>query len=196
MAETKKAAPTKVITGRVRICFLQLFEPKAMEGSSDEKYSVMLLIPKSDTETLKKIKNAQNAALQQGLNSKFGGKKPANLKTTLRDGDEEMDTEERPEFKGMMFMNVSSKTRPGVVDKNLNQITDSNDIHSGDYARVSLNFYAYNTAGNKGITAGLNNVQKVADGEYLGGRSRAEDEFDEWEDDDFVDVTDDEDMPW
>ncbi|MBT9671780.1 DUF2815 family protein [Secundilactobacillus kimchicus] len=173
---------TKVITGKARASFVHLLEPDAFEGQ-DPKYSVMLLIPKTDKATLTKIKSAQKAATEAGKSSKFNGKLPANLKTTLRDGDEEMDTEERPEFKGMMFINVSSKTKPGIVDAQLNEIMDASEIYSGMYVRASINFYAYNTAGNKGISAGLNNVQKVADGDFLGGRSKAEDDFDDWEDD-------------
>ena len=190
MANNNNNATTKVVTGKVRLCYVHLFEPTAMEGSSDLKYSVMILIPKTDKETLKQIKAAQQAALQAGLISKFGGKPPKDLKTTLRDGDVEMDTEERPEFKNHYFMNVSSKTRPGVVDSEREVITDSNEVYSGCYARVSINFFAYNTAGNRGISAGLNHVQKVANGDYLGGRSRAEDDFDDWDDDDDADEYD------
>jgi len=173
---------TKVVTGRVRLSYAHLFEP-AETPSGEMKYSVMLLIPKSDKETIAKIKAAQEAAVQLGLNKKFGGKRPIELKNNLRDGDEEMDTAERPEFKGVYFMNVSSKTRPGIVDKSLQPIIDSTEVYSGCYAHVSINFFAYNTAGNKGVSAGLNHVQKIADGEYLGGRSRAEDDFDCYEDD-------------
>ena len=173
---------TKVITGRVRLSYAHLFEP-AETPSGEMKYSVMLLIPKSDKETIRKIEAAQEAAIQLGL-KKFGGKRPANLKFNLRDGDEEMDTEERPEFKGVFFMNVSSTQRPGIVDRDLAPITDSSEVYSGCYAKASINFFVYNTAGNKGVSAGLNHIQKIADGDYLGGRSRAEDDFENYEDDD------------
>ncbi|ASB66975.1 hypothetical protein S101413_03558 [Bacillus velezensis] len=79
-------------------------------------------------------------------------------------------------------MNASSKTKPGIVDRNLNHIIDSEELYSGCYGRVSINFYAFNTAGNKGIACGLNNIQKLEDGDYLGGRSRAEDDFDALDD--------------
>lgn len=179
---------TKVVTGKVRLSFVHLFEPHAQNEGQDEKYSVMLLIPKTDKETLNKMNRAIEAAKEQGKSGKWNGKIPAGLKTTLRDGDEEQDTEERPEFKGHMFMNVSAKTAPGVVGTardargKLEPITDPNEVYSGCYARVSINFFPYAAAGNKGISAGLNNVQKVADGEFLGGRSKAEDDFDDWAD--------------
>jgi hypothetical protein len=174
---TKKA--TQVITGKVRLSFVHLFKPVAFEGQ-DPKYSVMLLIPKTDSDTLAKIRAAQKAAAELGK-AKFKGKIPANLKTTLRDGDEEKDTDEFPEFAGMYFMSVSSKTPPGIIDRYKNPIIDSNELYSGCWARADINFYAYNTAGNMGISAGLNNIQKLADGSFLGGRSRAEDVFDEWD---------------
>lgn len=187
---TDKALATKVITGKVRASFVHLLEPDAFEGQ-DPKYSVMLLIPKTDKVTLSKIKKAQKAAAEAGKSSKFDGKLPKNLKNTLRDGDEEQDTDEYPEFKGMYFINASSKTKPGIVDKDRQEILDPDDIYSGMYVRASLNFFAYNTAGNKGVSAGLNNIQKVGDGDFLGGRSSAEDDFDDWEDDE--DVADEED---
>ena len=171
---------TKIVTGKVRLSYCHLFEPQAIEGG-DPKYSVTILIPKSDETTVNKIKSAIALAAENGK-AKFGGKVPANLKNTLRDGDEEKDVSEQPEYKNCYFMNVSSRNKPGVVDKDLNPILDSSEIYSGCYGRVSLNFYAYNTAGNKGVSAGLNNVMKLADGDYLGGRSSAEDDFKDIED--------------
>ncbi|PLR84684.1 DUF2815 domain-containing protein [Bacillus canaveralius] len=186
MAVTKNT-DTKVITGKVRLSYVHVFEPHAIEEGQEPKYSVCLLIPKSDKETLKKIKAATEAAKQAGA-SKWGGKIPANLKTPLRDGDEEREDQE--EYAGHYFINCSSKTKPGVVDQNVQPILDSTEVYSGCYGRASINFYAFNTAGNKGIACGLNNLQKLADGDYLGGRSRAEDDFDAVDngddDDDFL----------
>ncbi len=176
-----KNSDTKVVTGKVRLSYVHVFEPSAIEEGQEKKYSTAILIPKSDKETLKKIKAAVEAAKTAGL-AKFGGKIPANLKTPLRDGDEER--EDQPEYAGHYFLNASSKTKPGVVDANVQPILDSTEVYSGCYGRVSINFYAFNTAGNKGIACGLNNVQKLADGDYLGGRSRAEDDFDAVDDSD------------
>lgn len=172
---------TKVITGKVRLSYAHLFKPVAVDDSQEPKYSVCLLIPKSDKQTLKKIKAAVEAAKQAGT-SKWGGKIPNNLKMPLRDGDEERSDQEA--YAGHYFLNANSKQAPGIVDKSLQPIMDSNEVYSGCYARASINFFAYNTAGNKGIACGLNNIQKLEDGDYLGGRSRAEDDFDALDDDD------------
>ena len=173
---------TKVITGKVRLSYVALLAPKAFEGQ-EPKYSTVILIPKDDTATINKIKKAQKAAYEAAKNDKLKGVKPDRVKTTLRDGDEEMDTEEHPEYAGHYFMSVSSKTAPGIIDKYKNKVDSPEEVYSGVYARVSLNFYAYNTAGNKGVTAGLNNVQIVAKGDYLGGRASADADFDEWDED-------------
>lgn len=175
---------TKVVTGKVRLSYVHLFEPYASNPDDDPKYSCVILIPKSDKATLKKIKNAIDAAAEAGKNSKFNGTVPKNLKTTLHDGDEEGDLERNPEYEGHMYMSVSSKTKPGIVDKDVDPILDSTEVYSGCYARVSINAFAYNTQGNRGVSFGLNHVQKIADGDYLGGRSRAEDDFDAIDDED------------
>lgn len=171
---------TKVITGKVRLSYAHLFKPHALDESQEPKYSACLLIPKSDKATLKKIKNAVEAAKKAGA-GKWGGKIPANLKLPLRDGD--VDRPDQEECVGHYFVNARSNTAPGVVDKRLDPIMDSTEVYSGCYARASINFYAYNTAGNRGIACGLNNIQKLEDGDHLGGRSRAEDDFDVIEDD-------------
>ena len=180
-----KRTETKVTTGKVRLSYAHLFEAHGMEGQ-EPKYSVSVIISKTDTETIKAIKEAVELAKKNGV-SKFGGKIPAVLKTPLRDGDEE-----RPDDKayaGCYFLNASSKQKPGVVDQHVQPILDATEVYSGCYARLTLNFYAYNASGNKGVAAGLGNVQKLADGEPLGGVSRAEDDFDsvgESAEDDFL----------
>jgi len=179
MAITNK--DTKVITGKVRLSYAHLFKPVAISEGQEPKYSVCLLIPKSDKETLRKIKAAVEAAKQAGINL-WGGKIPATLKTPLRDGD--VERPDQPEYAGMYFVNANSKQKPGVVDKRVQPILDSTEVYSGCYARASINFFPYNQAGNRGIGCGLNNIQKLADGDYLGGRSRAEDDFDAVGDDD------------
>lgn len=172
MAMTNQA--TKVITGKVRLSYVHLFKPVAISEGQEPKYSVCVLIPKSDKDTLKKIQTAIEAAKTAGLQM-WGGRIPKELKLPLRDGDEERP--DQPEYEGMYFINATSKQRPGVVDRNLNEIMDSTEVYSGCWGRVSITFYPFNQAGNKGVACGLNNVQKLADGDYLGGRSRAEDDF-------------------
>lgn len=188
MSPAATAAPTKVVTGPVRLSYVHLFEPYSNSDDQEAKYSCVLLIPKEDTKTLNRIKKAIAAAAEAGKASKFNGSVPKNLKTTLRDGDEEGDLDKNPEYEGHMFMSVTSKTRPGIVDKDVDPILDSTEVYSGCYARVSINAFAYNTQGNRGVSFGLNHVQKVRDGDFLGGRSRAEDDFEAYEDEDGDDL--------
>lgn len=159
--------PTRVVTGEVRLSYANIFEAKSIQGSKP-KYSVSLIIPKGDTDTLAKIERAINAAIEAGI-GKFGGKRPnkAALKLPLRDGDIERDDEA---YANAMFVNANSTTPPQVVDANLQPILDPNEVYSGCYARASISFYAFNTNGNRGIACGLGNIQKLRDGEPLGGK--------------------------
>lgn len=181
---------TKVVTGRVRLSYVHVFEPFANQPNQDAKYSCVLMIPKKDKATIKKIKAAQAAAAEAGKVSKFGGKIPKNLKTTMHDGDVDADLDRNPEYAGHYYMSVSSKTKPGIVDRDKEIITDSSEVYSGCYARASINAFAFNTQGNRGVSFGLNHLQKLDDGDYLGGRSRAEDDFDDLDDDDLDDDDD------
>lgn len=165
---------TNVTTGKVRLSYAHLFEPTTAPGSTTPKYSVSVLIDKSDKDTLAKIEAAINQAKEEGK-SKWGGKIPAKLKTPLRDGDEERPDDEA--YAGKIFFNCSSNRRPGVVDRALNPILDPDEVYSGCYARVAVNFYAFDTNGNRGIAVGLNHVQKLSDGERLGGGISAEAAF-------------------
>lgn len=176
-------APTKVITGIVRLSYANVWEPKSINGGA-EKYSASLIIPKSDTKTLAAINAAIDAALEEGK-GKFGGKVPsrAALKLPLRDGDAEREDEA---YANSYFVNANSNTAPQVVDKNVQPILDRSEIYSGVYARVSVNFYAFNSNGNRGIACGLGNIQKIRDGEPLGGRTNAADDFNSEADDDFL----------
>ena len=183
MPKPNGQSATKVVTNPVRLSYVHLFEPYAQDEDDTPTYSTVLLIPKSDKVTLRKIRDAIEAAKEAGKNSKFDGKIPSNLQITLRDGDEEADLEENPEYEGMMFMNVSSKTRPGIVDKDVDPILDSTEVYSGCWARVSINAFPFNYKGKKGVSFGLNHVQKIRDDENLGGRSRAEDDFEAYSDD-------------
>ena len=169
---------TKVITGKVRFSYVNVFKSRAFQSGQDAKYSVCLLIPKDDKATVKKIRAAIDEAIQEGIASKWGGKKPGNLKLPLRDGDDER-ADEAPEYEGMFFLNANSKTRPGIIDLAKHEIMDTSEVYSGCFCRFSINFYPFSTSGNNGVAAGLNNIQKVADGTPLGGRSRAEDDFDD-----------------
>ena len=180
MAQANVKTPdTKVVTGKIRMSYANIFEPRAISEGQDKKYSLCILIPKTDLDTLRKIKAAVEAAKEAGK-SLWGGKIPATLKTPLRDGDAERP--DQPEYAEHYFLNASSKQKPGIVDKNVNPIIDQTEVYSGCYGRVSINFFPFNQAGNKGVGCGLQNVQKLAEGEPLGGRSRAEDDFDTYDD--------------
>lgn len=165
---------TKVITGKVRFSYANVFAPKAAQEGQEEKYSVSVVIDKSDTKTIEKIEKAIEAATQAGK-AKFGNKIPKNLKLPLRDGDEEREDDEA--YIGKMFVNCTSKNKPGLVDADLQPIMSQDEFYSGCYGRASINFYAFNVNGNKGIAAGLNNLQKLEDGERLSGGASAEDDF-------------------
>ena len=173
---------TKVVTGKVRFSYANVWEPKSINGG-DEKFSVSLIIHKSDTKTIAEIRSAIEAAKQEGK-AKLGGKVPANLKLPLRDGDVERPDDEA--YKNSYFVNANSKDRPNVVDKNVRVILDQSEVYSGCYGRASITFYAFNQNGNKGIACGLQNIQKLSEGEPLSGRSRAEDDFTTSHDDDFL----------
>lgn len=167
--------PTRIITGEVRLSYAHIWEPNSIQGGKP-KYSVSLIIPKTDTATIATIEKAIDAAIDAGV-AKFGGKKPnkAALKLPLRDGDIERDDDA---YAGSFFVNANSLTPPQVVDANVAPILDRAEVYSGCYARVSLSFYAFNTNGNKGIACGLGNIQKLRDGEPLGGgRISAESDF-------------------
>lgn len=166
--------PTKVVLHNVRFSFAHVFEPTRLDENSAAKYSVSVIIDKDNTDDLARVKAAVKAAIALGKAKTFGGKIPKRLKTPLRDGDEERDDES---YEGVMFLNANSTSKPGVVDENLNPIIDPDEFYSGCYGRVSINFYPYNKNGSVGIAAGLNNVQKLRDGERLAGGSSAAEDF-------------------
>lgn len=175
---------TKVITGtNTRLSYFHGWDPVSINGGA-EKYSTAVLIPKSDKKTIDAIDKAIDTAIEEGI-SKFGGKKPnkAAIKLPLRDGDIERDDDA---YKGHYFINANSTTPPQIVDQRVQPILDRSQVYSGCYARVSINFYAFNSNGNKGVAAGLGNIQFVRDGEPLGGQVSASDEFETLADDDFL----------
>ena len=179
---------TKVITGvNTRWSYANVWENKAMEGGKP-KFSVSLIIPKSDTVTVGKIKTAIEEAYREGQSKLKGNAKsvPAlsTLRTPLRDGD--LERPDDPAYANAYLVNANSATAPGVVDANRNEIMDKSEVYSGCYGRASINFYAFNANGNRGIACGLNNLQKLRDGEPLGGRASAESDFATVEDEEFL----------
>lgn len=178
-----KTNNTKVVTGIVRLSYEHVWEPASINGSNP-KYSVSLIIPKDDVKTIAAINQAVDNAIKDGA-AKFGGKIPPKgaLKLPLRDGDTERDDEA---YRNAYFVNANSTTAPQIVDRAVQPILDRNEVYSGCYARVSINFYAFNSNGNKGVACGLGNIQKVRDGEPLGGKTSAADDFSTDLDDNFL----------
>ena len=179
---------TKVITGvNTRWSYANVWDPKSINGGAP-KYSVSLIIPKSDTATIEKIKAAIQAAYEEGQSKLKGNGKSVPpltaIKTPLRDGDLERPDDET--YANSYFINANSGTAPGIVDADRNPILDRSEMYSGVKGRASINLYAYNVNGNRGIACGLNNLQKISDGTPLGGKSRAEDDFDTEDDEDFL----------
>jgi hypothetical protein len=177
----KNNVATKVIVP-CRFSYLHCWEPDSVNGG-DPKYSVSAIVPKSDTKTIEAIKAAIEQAKKESV-SKWGGKIPTNLKTPLRDGD--IDRPDDEAYKGCYFFNANSRQAPQVVDSKVQPILDQSEVYSGCYGRISVTFYGYNSNGNRGVAAGLGNIQKLKDGEALGGRSKAADEFSTVEEDDFL----------
>ena len=175
-----------------RISFANIWEPKSIQGS-EEKYSVSCIIPKSDKNTLTKIQNAIEAAKEVGKMKRFGGKIPANLRTPLRDGD--IDRPDDEAYANAMFLNANAKEAPQIVDRKVQPIRDPMDCGSGDYCNVSVNFFAYNVNGNRGIGAGLGNIQKIKSGERLAGKVSASSEFAVMEDDGEIPFGSDDELP-
>ena len=182
------ANSTKVITGpKTRWSYVNV-----LQKDNNDKYSVSLIIPKDDLTTVKAIKEAIKRCYDEDDNKlKRGNTKVAlnKLQLPLHDGDEE-----RPEdsnYANAYYINAKATRKPDVVDKQLQPILDEEEVYSGCYGRASISFYAYNSNGNMGIACGLNNLQKVKDGERLGGGfTKAEDDFNdgfrfEEDDDDF-----------
>jgi hypothetical protein len=188
MSKKVNQNPMKVITGpNTRWSYANVWEAKSINGGTP-KFSVSLIIPKSDTQTLAKIKAAIEAAYREGESKLKGNGKTVPpltaIKTPLRDGDAERPDD--PAYANAYFINANSATAPGIVDADLQPILERSEVYSGVYGRASINLYAFNSNGNKGIACGLNNLQKIRDGEPLGGKTRPEDDFATDPDEDFL----------
>lgn len=178
---SKNMNSTKVIVP-CRFSYLHCWEPDSVNGG-DPKYSVSAIIPKSDTKTINAIKAAVEQAKKDSI-SKWGGKIPTNLKLPLRDGD--IDRPDDEAYANSYFFNANSRQAPQVVDSHVQPILDQSEVYSGCYGKISVTFYGYNSNGNRGIAAGLGNIQKLRDGESLGGRTTAAEDFETEEDEDFL----------
>lgn len=169
---------TKVVTGpKTRFSYANVWEPRKFKGDR-AKYSICLIIPKEDGETLSKVEQAIAEAYRQGQEKLTVNGKTAALSSLilpLRDGD--MDKREDSVYHHAYYINARSDMPPGIVDGSLNRITEKSGFYSGCYGRASIHFYAFNYDGKMGIACGLNNLQKLADGPVLGNWSTPEEDF-------------------
>jgi len=160
----------KVTTPEFRVSFPAVFEPVAFQGGQP-KYSVTMLFPKgTNLDTLKALAKAAVQAKWPDPN-----KRPKSLQHPFRDGDK--DKPDLDGYAGHIFVKATSKMRPGVIDSSMSDIITPEDFYAGCYAKASITAYAYDTAGNRGVAFGLQNLMKTRDGEPFSGRSSAQEDF-------------------
>ena len=182
---------TKVITGRVRLAYVHLLTPFANDAQRDPKYSVTVLVPKSDAETYQRLCAARDAARIVGRDRSWGGKIPAVLADTIRDADDPsieypVDLGKNPDFAGHWVINMSAieSRKPGLTDAELSRTPDPALFYSGMHARITCRAYPYTVSGKRGTSFGLNAVQALPGGAPMGGADvPAWDQFSEFRDD-------------
>lgn len=182
---------TRAKTPVFRSSYAFVHEPRETPNG-DMKYQLCMIFNKDDAKQLKSIAQA----VVNACASRFGtdiNKWPKNLKCPMRDGDEERDN---AEYENTFFMNCGNKNKPGIVDRQVQPITDPNEFYSGCYARASLSFYSYDVKGNKGVGTGLNNLMFWEDGDRLDGSTEATDDFKEYAEEAVADDDDDDDIPF
>lgn len=171
-----------------RLSYAHLLEPHAAVGSDEKFYSCVILIDKSDTDSIEAIKKATDAAVKKGIGTKWQGKEPRKLSLPLHDGEEK----EGEEFHGKVYLNAKSKSAPAVLDRKKAPILKPDGVYSGMWAIVCLNLYPYSSTGNNGVGAGLNAILKTADDEAFSGAANGARAFDNIEisdeDDDDEDI--------
>jgi len=167
-------ARVKIVTGKVRLLWPALFTPRGFQGGPP-KYSVEVLIPKSDKAMVKKFTDG----IRQAISDRWGDQKsPSNVKVWFRDGDQEG---RGPAYEGHYFFSASDKQNPpGVIDENRETVLDPHLVKSGDWGRVSITVFTYDKP-SPGVSFGLNNVQWLERGEPVGSRAAPEEDFkDAW----------------
>ncbi len=170
----------KVLTGECRLSYANLITPRAAQQGGEAKYSVTLLIPKSDITTKADIDASMQAAAQDAMAKVWNGVRPPNLRVPIYDGDGVRPSGEAfgPECKGHWVITASTKMKPQVVGMdNINVELAPSDIYSGMYGRVTIRFFGYSNSGNKGVGCGLGNIMKTRDGEALAGNASAASDF-------------------
>ncbi len=172
------ATREKVTTPEFRLSFPNVFRARSF-NNGEPKFGVsMIFDKKTDLSALKAIAKA-------AVRAKWGDKPPAGLKNPFRDGAEKAHLDGYGE--GTVFVNCTTKQQPGLVGRDLQPIISEGDFYAGCYARATISAFTYDTAGNKGVSFGLHNLQKLRDGESFSGRVAAEEDFEAvdaaaWED--------------
>jgi len=171
--------PTRVVTGEVRFSYVNLLRPRENQYGGEPKFSVTILVPKSDVQTKQRIDAAIEAAKQIGKAKVWNGVIPPMVAIPVYDGDGVKPSDGLPfgeECKGHWVFSASTKVDqpPKIVDLNMNPVIDPTEVYSGMYGKIAVNFGPYAQAGKKGIGAYIStNVQKTRDGEPLGASAPA-----------------------
>jgi hypothetical protein len=178
-------------TPAVRVSYPTLFTPRAFQPGNDPKYGIVLMFDKSNAEHMAFMK-----LLHQDCQAALAEKWPkeeerprvalvGETRSPIKDGDKTVNNngiplcEKNPEYAGQFIVRANTASRPAIVDRNMQEILDSNELYGGCFCKVNLNAYTFDMSANKGVTFGLNGVQKWSDGEsFGGGRPPLEDMFD------------------
>ena len=162
-------ANPKAITPEFRVSFPHLFEAYAFKPGDVEKFSMTMLFPKEvDITALKEL--AQAAVIYKWPDA---DKRPEVIRSPFRDGNKK----DYDGYKDHIFVTCNSKTQPGIINQKKQEITSDAELYAGCYARATVVAYAYSYLGNSGVSFGLNNIQKLRDGEPFSGKGKAEDDF-------------------
>lgn len=172
MTDPAKQNTANIISPEFRVSFPNVFRPQAMKGSNNEpKYGITMLFKKG--ENLAALEKAVLDCATEALGADRS-KWPKGLRSPFRDqGERDYEGYEQ----GAVFVNATSKQRPGLVDANVQDIIEERQFYAGCYARASLRAFYYDSSGNKGVGFGVQNIQKTRDGEPLGGRTTPEQDF-------------------
>lgn len=163
-------------TPRFRVSYPNVFKARKNDLNGKDEFSVVAVFPKgADLSSLKK-------AAEQAIVDKLGADKskwPKGLRSPFRDQAEREKDGKLPDGyeAGAIFINLKATQRPGVVDQNVQDIIEERNFYAGCWAIANVRAYYYDQKGNKGVSFGLQNIQKVADGEPLGGSVRPTDAF-------------------
>lgn len=186
----------KVVGGPARASYAHVFKPTSVSKDKPDtlKYSVALMIPKSNKALYAELKKAQEDSIQWGIDNikEWGGKKPNNMRLALKNGDVDFDLDKNPEYAGHWVVSARSDRKPVIINLEKEPLTTDDEFYSGCWTRFSIKFFAYGKIG-KGVSVQLNHLQKVKDAKRFGTQvaSADEDFSDDWDDDGSIPEDDD-----